>query len=334
MQKQEMSNLVGENSQYDKIAKKILSYKRVLANILIRTISYFKGKTVDEVSDLIENVECDRVPVDSGMTNKVGEDRIVGMNTEDSEVNEGLIRYDIIFKVKLPDRVIKIIVNLEAQKTDPTKYNIMNRAIFYVSRLISSQKEREFIHSDYNSMLEVYSIWICMNKKQNSLIHYGLEKHTILGDEDWAGNINIPNIVMIGLSNEIPEKGSELELHRMLAAMFAESIESEVRCDILQEEYDLGIDSQFRKELNDMSSLSMGIFEQGMEKGVEKGFEQGMEQGIEKGAERKQCEMILNSYEEGLPISLIAKITGLSEEKVLQIIEENKDTEVKKMTVF
>lgn len=63
-----------------------------------------------------------------------------------------------------------------------------------------------------------------------------------------------------------------------------------------------------------MSSLSMGIFEQGMEKGVEK--------------------TVLNSYEEGLPISLIAKITRLSEEKVQQIIEENKDTQAKKMTVF
>lgn len=59
-------------------------------------------------------------------------------------------------------------------------------------------------------------------------------------------------------------------------------------------------------------------------------FEQGMEQG----AERKQCETVLNSYKEGLPISLIAKITQLSEEKLKQIIEENKDTEVKKMTVF
>lgn len=55
---------------------------------------------------------------------------------------------------------------------------------------------------------------------------------------------------------------------------------------------------------------------------------------MEQGAERKQCETVLNSYKEGLPISLIAKITQLSEEKLKQIIEENKDTEVKKMTVF
>ena len=30
------------------------------------------------------------------------------------------------------------------QKDEPTEYKILNRAIFYVSRLVSSQKERDF----------------------------------------------------------------------------------------------------------------------------------------------------------------------------------------------
>ena len=33
----------------------------------------------------------------------------------------------------------QIIVNVEAQKDEPTEYKILNRAIFYVSRLVSSQ---------------------------------------------------------------------------------------------------------------------------------------------------------------------------------------------------
>ena len=32
----------------------------------------------------------------------------------------------------------------EAQKNEPNEYDILNRAIFYVSRMISSQKEKDF----------------------------------------------------------------------------------------------------------------------------------------------------------------------------------------------
>lgn len=42
------------------------------------------------------------------------------------------------------DGISQIIVNIEAQKNKPVTYKILNRAIFYVSRLISSQKERDF----------------------------------------------------------------------------------------------------------------------------------------------------------------------------------------------
>lgn len=42
------------------------------------------------------------------------------------------------------DRLSQIIINVEAQKDEPNGYDILNRAIFYVSRMISSQKERDF----------------------------------------------------------------------------------------------------------------------------------------------------------------------------------------------
>ena len=40
----------------------------------------------------------------------------------------------------MKDGLSQIIINVEAQKDEPTGYEILNRAIFYVSRLISSQK--------------------------------------------------------------------------------------------------------------------------------------------------------------------------------------------------
>ena len=40
----------------------------------------------------------------------------------------------------MKDGLSQIIINVEAQKDEPQRYGILNRAVFYVSRLISSQK--------------------------------------------------------------------------------------------------------------------------------------------------------------------------------------------------
>lgn len=41
----------------------------------------------------------------------------------------------------MKDGLSQIIINIEAQKNEPNEYDILNRAIFYVSRMISSQKD-------------------------------------------------------------------------------------------------------------------------------------------------------------------------------------------------
>ena len=44
--------------------------------------------------------------------------RIVGLNTENAEINEGLVRFDIIFYVRMKNGLSQIIVNIEAQKDE------------------------------------------------------------------------------------------------------------------------------------------------------------------------------------------------------------------------
>ena len=60
------------------------------------------------------------------------------------ETKEGAIRFDIIFYVRMKDGISQIIVNIEAQKNSSPGYPLMNRAIFYTCRMISSQKEKRF----------------------------------------------------------------------------------------------------------------------------------------------------------------------------------------------
>ena len=104
------------------------------------------------------------VPAEPGLTNIEKEENgqcIVGMNTENAEINEGLIRFDINFYVRMKDGISQVIVNfVEAQKDNPTGYHILNRAVFYVSRLVSSQKERDFVRTNFNDIRRVFSIWV------------------------------------------------------------------------------------------------------------------------------------------------------------------------------
>ena len=212
------SKATDQKAQYDASAKRLLGQKIILAHILIRVVEEFKGMDADTVASLIEGEPyISQIPVEPGLTNKETVDartgeRIVGLNTESSEIDEGKIYFDIIFYVRMRDGLAKMIINLEAQKNEPTKYHILNRAIFYTARLVSSQKEREFTGSDYNEIKQVYSIWICMNMKENSLSHIHMVKDDLLGEQDWKGNLDIPNIVMIGLAKELSQ---ELAKHRI-----------------------------------------------------------------------------------------------------------------------
>ena len=39
-----------------------------------------------------------------------------------------------------------------------SRYELINRMIYYICRMVSSQKGTEFIHSDYDNLKKVYSI--------------------------------------------------------------------------------------------------------------------------------------------------------------------------------
>lgn len=162
-----------KEAQYDASAKRLLSQKIILAHILVKTVEEFKGMKPEDVIQYIDGEpQISNVPVDPGLTNVPQKERekkesgvssnalVIGLNTENRELNEGVIYFDIIFYVCLKSGVSKIIINVEAQKDEPSKYDILNRTIFYASRMISSQKEREFSGSDYNGIKQVYSIWI------------------------------------------------------------------------------------------------------------------------------------------------------------------------------
>ena len=292
-------------AQYDEYAKKLLGHKIILAHILVKSVEEFHRMSPEEVATLIEGDPIiGKVPVEPGLTNKaIGKDEngkeIIGLNTENSEINAGYILFDIIFYVRLKDGLSQIIINVEAQRKEPSEYDILNRTIFYVSRMISSQKNREFIGSDYNNIKKVYSIWVCMNMEEDSLSHIHLTNDAIIGKYEWKGNLDLLNIIMIGLAEDVSGKGEKYELHRLLGAVLSERMKTDEKLEILEKEYHIPMERSLEEEMKSMCNLSDGIEERALEAGRIEGKKELLRQKIEKKlAKGKSIEVIADELEE------------------------------------
>ena len=275
----------------------------------MKTVDEFKGMKPEDVVKYIEGEpSISVVPVEPGLANMEKTDatgqRIVGLNTENAEINEGLVRFDIIFYVRMPsvddtkNGLSQIIVNIEAQKDEPTEYKILNRAIFYVSRLISSQKERDFVNTNYDDIKQVFSIWICMNMDDNSLSHIHLTKDEMLKPCTWKGNLDLLNIVLIGITNELPEHDEKYEMHRLIGALLSSELKEQEKLDIIEHEYNIPISQEFREDVRIMCNLSTGIEEKAAEK------------------------FILNMYKKGYTLNQIADVAETSVAEVEMIIRK------------
>lgn len=293
-----------KKAQYDESAKRLLGQKSILAHILVKTVEDFKGMNPKDVVSYIEGKPyISTVPVEPGLTNKQECQRIVGLNSENAELNEGLVRFDIVFYVRMKDGLSQIIINVEAQKDEPKGYEILNRAIFYVSRLISSQKERDFENSSYDDIKRVYSIWVCMNMDKNSMNHIHLTNDNVIGSYEWKGKLDLLNIVMIGLAEELPEHDERYELHRLLGALLSKELTIDEKLNIIGNEYDIPIEENLRKDVSIMCNLSQGIEEKGIAIG--------------------EARIIMSMHNNGFTAEQIAAATNKDIKEVEAIIEGN-----------
>lgn len=295
-------NATGDKAQYDENAKRLLGNKSILAHILTSTVEEFRDMNPVDVEGYIEGEPCiSSVPVEPGLTNiKQGGKRLAGLNSESADVNEGVVRFDIVFYVRLKDGVSQIIINIEAQKDAPSGYSILNRGIFYACRLISSQKERDFVNTNYDDIKCVYTIWICMNMPENSLDYYQLANRKVLGSRTWEGKQDMINIVLIGLAKDLPMHDEKYELHRLLVALMSKQLTTSEKLNIIEKEYKIQVNDTLRKGVSVMCNLSQGIVDETLEK------------------------VVLNMHKLGYTSEQIAKAVEMSKEAVERIIEVNK----------
>ena len=257
-----------EDATYDKQAKTVLGNRQMLAPVVKRVVPEFHDVSLEEIQDhcIDGEPQISTVPVAPGKTNRKrrrAAKYIRGLQTEDSVLGEGWITFDVLFYAKVPKsgKRVKIIINVEAQRIDP-EYNLTMRAFFYMSRLLSSQKEREFVGENYDDICKVYTIWLCFylpKGQTSSITHYRPQEICEVGDfHESKEHYDLFDITMIHIGRDDEKTDMLLKfLHLVFMSRLTEA-EREAR---LKKDFGIELWDETREGLSDMCNLSQGLKE-------------------------------------------------------------------------
>ncbi len=196
----------GLRPDYDAAAKRLLCHKIVLSRILKMCIPEFRDSRLsadeiarDYLSDGFSFDTC--FPVDQEMPD--ADTRIQCSDTEDKTRTEGVVEFDVLFDVRIPG-VGKppefMTVNIEFQGKQNIDYPLLNRAEYYLGRLISRQNGVVFKKSEYQNLRKVYSLWINMGRnRKNSCVEYPRIMANVKGTVTGNDFVSLGTIIVINL---------------------------------------------------------------------------------------------------------------------------------------
>ena len=255
--------------------KELLADIQVLARIVKHTVVEVENLSIEQIMACIDHdsICIGMVPVEPGLTNM---GRVDSVQTEDAVPNEGYVTYDIRF-VELES---EIIINVEAQRSmaySTIGYHLENRMVFYLSRLISSQKGINFVNSEYDKIKKVYSIWICMDADDDgdSISRISLKQDTLFGMPYGFPELDKMCGMVIRIRNSCNVTESRNRLIAMLEDVLSRE-DSDVKKRKLEEKYAMKMTLELEGRINRMCNLSDVV----VERGIELGMQQGMQRGI------------------------------------------------------
>jgi hypothetical protein len=267
-------DIAKQEAQYDSCAKKLLSNNIILAWILKECVQEFKQYSVAQIAnDCIEGEpQVSKVAVDQDQLDKdeleyledMSDKSIEGKNTEDNSIKEGKVFYDIKFSAVVPDtkEPVQLFINVEAQKDDKTPYPLIKRGLYYVSRMISAQKNTVFTKSHYEKIRKVYSIWIQLNvdEHENSITKYRVSEEQVVGDyHELETNYDLLTVLMLKLG---PADGAENHpILKLLDVLLSPDTKPDEKKTILERDFDIPMTKSMREEADAMCNLGQGIRE-------------------------------------------------------------------------
>jgi len=280
----EVIEMTEKMERYDAACKVILSQKVVLSRVLKECLEEFHSLSIEDIMN-----RCIEYTSESG---EVGSSPMIwGLRTEDVSLSEGKTSGDIRFSATTLDGQ-KIIFDIEAQNAFPTTYSLSKRGTYYLGRMITEQRGREFEKSHYEKLKKVVLIWICLKPPRtwrNAITIYEMTQENVVGDIVLdPKEYDLITQIIIGLGE--PKKPDAVGVLGLLDILFSHQLSVDEKKRLLQESYDVEMDDEFERGVEEVCNFSIAIkqeaLEEGMEKGIEQGMKQGLEQGIEKGLEK------------------------------------------------
>nr|WP_302706037.1 PD-(D/E)XK nuclease family transposase [uncultured Dialister sp.] len=270
----------------------------------------FKDCSIADIRDryIIGIPETASVPVLPDETNAaamVNADRISGERTEDTSVTEGKVTFDIRFRAITPHNdLVQLIINIEAQRSRHTSYPLLKRAMYYVSRLISSQYGVDFDKAQYGKIKKVYSIWLCMDAPDD---RGGITRYHMQEEPEYGNILNekedydLQQVVMVYVAHARADM--ENRLLNLLGELFLSEDSANMKKAALIDHYDIDLNDDEERLVSTMCNLSVGLYEKGME--------------------RNSNQIVINLLRMHMGIDFIKKATGRSEEDIKKLAEEN-----------
>ena len=135
--KKELKEIMREAKRlYDEQCKKILSYKQILAYIFKECLEEYKDLSLEKIQELLDEEQS--------------HDKMIRKNVEDQSIRGSMIRYDLLYKLRNP------------QRNDP----------------------EGFEEDDFDNIQKVITLWICLRHaryKDNTINTYRIEERNIVG---------------------------------------------------------------------------------------------------------------------------------------------------------
>ena len=258
------------NSAYDEACKRLLSQKIILAWIMKSCLEEYRDLDVAEIAEkYIEGTpSISKEPVfpdDAGPL-------IQGTDTTDKSPGVRTVTYDISFRAVAPGskKLIELYINVEAQGEFNPGYPLLKRGIYYCSRMISRQSNRDFIDSHYEKIKKVYSIWVCLyppGNRKNTIRRYRMTEESLVGDvKEPVAHYDLLSVVMICLGG--PEEEHYEGILKLLHTLLSNKTSETEKREVLENEFDIPMTRELESEVSTMCNLSQSIAEKNHQEGL------------------------------------------------------------------
>lgn len=266
-----------ELRRYDILCRNVIAIRGILARLVKGMVEECRAYSVGEIEAMIGEPELGTAPLGPGLRTRIREEE-----SADKVPGEGAVYFDIVFRLHLPGGTIALVVNVEVQDSGTFALNV-RRGIFYLCRLVSRQKGRDFQGDDYGGLLKVYSIWIVTSprRREASVQVFRMER------SEYGSRVRIPReaydklalvVVCLGETDGVSLEKDMKEAVELLKAALAKDLAFEEKDRILQERYGIRLSPDEAEEVRKMGGMGEAVYRSGVLQGRQEGRQEGREE--------------------------------------------------------